>query len=214
VPLFAANLPKFPHGGWFPFAAGSIIFLVLVTWSRGRRLLRERLDEGGLPIAAFLAEVADRKPPRVPGTAVFLTSNQGGTPSVLLHHFKHNKVLHERVVLLTIATEGVPEVTGKDRVEVEELGEGFWVVTVHYGFMQTPNVPGALRACRAKGLEIPLNSVSYFLGRETVLPTGKARMVRWRKRLFILLHRNARSAASFFDIPANRVVELGGQVEL
>jgi KUP system potassium uptake protein len=214
VPLFAANVPKFPHGGWFPFAIGTIFFVTLMTWKRGRALLRAQLDGATLPLESFIGELGRSKPVRVSGTAVFLASSFGRTPSVLLHHFKHNKVLHEKVVLLTVITEGVPEIPVKRRVEIAELGEGFFQVTAHYGFMQTPNVPEVLRICHGQGLETSPSTVSYFLGRETVLPTGRGRMARWRKRLFILLHRNARSAASFFDLPTNRVVELGGQVEL
>ncbi|MCM2268507.1 MAG: potassium transporter Kup [Thermoanaerobaculia bacterium] len=214
LPFLAANLVKFASGGWIPMVVGSGIFLVMVTWKQGRDMLRERLEEGGVPVAAFLADLGRRAVTRVPGVAVFLTSAGNRTPAVLLHHFKHNKMLHEKVVLLTIITEGVPIVPRKRRVEVAPREHGFSEVTAHYGFMQTPSVPEILELCGRQGLELSPSSASFYLGRETVLPTGKGGMATWRKRLFILLHRNARSAASFFDIPANRVIELGGQVEL
>ena len=214
LPFLAANLVKFSSGGWIPLVVGSAIFVVMVTWKQGRELLRQRLEEGGVPIAVFLADLGRRAVTRVPGTAVFLTSAGDRTPAVLLHHFKHNKMLHEKVVLLTIVTEGVPIVARKRRVEVAPREHGFSEVTAHYGFMQTPSVPDILAQCGRQGLELSPSSASFYLGRETVLPTGRGAMAKWRKRLFILLHRNARSAASFFDIPPNRVIELGGQVEL
>jgi KUP system potassium uptake protein len=214
LPLFAANLPKFPHGGWFPFVIGSLFFLVLTTWKRGRELLHRRLAAGSLPLESFIESLEKSPPHRVPGTAVVLNSAIGKTPGVLLHQFKHNKVLHEQIALMTLVTEGVPEVPRKNRVEIADLGEGFFQITAHYGFMQTPDVPEVLRLCGKKGLETTPSTVSYFLGRETVLPSGRSPMRSWRKRLYILLHRNARPAGSFFKIPPNRVVELGGQVEL
>jgi len=214
LPFLAANLVKIASGGWIPLAVGSVVFLVMVTWKQGRGILRERMEEGTLPIGAFLDDIARRQPTRVPGTAVFLTSAHQRTPAVLLHHFKHNKVLHEKVVLLTIITEGVPQVPRGQRVEVGELGQGFFEVTAHYGFMETPNVPRILAHCAKRGLEISASAASFYLGRETLLTTGSSKMAKWRKGLFVLLHRNARSASSFFEIPANRVVELGGQVEL
>jgi len=214
LPFLSANLVKVARGGWVPLVVGSSIFLVMVTWKQGRDLLRERIDRESLPLDLFLAGFEKRPPTRVAGTAVVLSSAGGKTPAVLLHHFKHNKVLHERVVLLTILTESLPVVPRKRRVEVATREHGFVEVTAHYGFMQTPSVPEILEQCARQGLELAPASTSFYLGRETVLPTGKGAMATWRKRLFILLHRNARSAASFFDIPANRVVELGGQVEL
>jgi KUP system potassium uptake protein len=143
-----------------------------------------------------------------------MTSNAIGTPPVLLHHFKHNKVLHARVILLTVRTEAVPEVPRRERVAVEDLGQGFWRVTAHIGFMETPDVPAILRLCERRGLSVPMNETSYYLGRETLLRTGQSSMARWRKSLFAFLIRNAQPATAFFRLPPNRVVELGAQVEI
>jgi KUP system potassium uptake protein len=214
IPFFAANLPKIAHGGWFPIAMGSVFLAVATTWKRGRRLVQERILAGALPLDAFIADLEKRRPTRVTGTAVVLSSLLEITPPVLLHHFKHNRVLHERVVIVTVLTEGVPEVPAKERIEFGDLGQGFWRVVAHYGFMESPNVPEILRACARYGLEVKASAASYILGRETILPSGRSRMARWRKSLFIYLSRNARPANAFFDVPPNRVVELGAQIEL
>jgi KUP system potassium uptake protein len=161
----------------------------------------------------FLEDVARRKPPRVPGTAVFMTGGTDGAPVVLLHHLKHNKVLHQRVVLMSVQSLEVPEVPASERVEVENLGEGFYRVQAHYGFMQTPNVPEVIRACARHGLPARMQDTSFFLGRERLITTGKSPMMRWRKKLFALMSRNAQSATEYFAIPPNRVVELGAQIE-
>jgi KUP system potassium uptake protein len=218
IPFLGANIVKVAYGGWFPLAVALGLFVLMTTWKRGRRALAEQLGGSQLPIEDFLTDVARRSAagrlPRVPGTAVVMTSQTGGTPPVLLHHFKHNQVLHQQVVLLTIVTEGVPEVRSGERVEVRELGHGFWEVVARYGFMQTPNVPKLLGQCAPLGLKIDAGRASYFLGRETILTTGHSRLAGWRKGLFVYLSRNARPANAFFQIPPNRVVELGAQVEL
>ncbi len=214
VPFLLANSNKILHGGWVPLAVGAVVFTLMVTWKRGRRELSAMLEKSSFPIDAFLVDLERRKPHRVPGTAVFMTSSTGGTPPVLLHHFKHNKVLHEKVVLLTVRTEGVPRIDKRDHLEVTDLGQGFYRVLGHYGFMETANVPRLLARCERYGLQVAMNDVSYFLGRETLLRGGKSGMARWRKSLFAFLTNNARSPAAFFHLPPNRVVELGSQVEL
>ncbi len=187
------------------------------------------MRENTLGMDLFLADVARRKPPRVPGTAVFLTSDAGGAPPVLLHHLKHNKVLHEKVILMSVVTEEIPTVDEDERVECKDLGEGFYKVIAHYGFMESPDIPEALAALRQTGadgrpIKIKAMETSFFLGRETLIATRNTpttspgsdtigRMSMWRKRLFILMTRNARSATAFFGLPPNRVVELGAQIQ-
>ncbi|HEV3030881.1 MAG TPA: potassium transporter Kup [Polyangia bacterium] len=212
--FFAACSAKIAHGGWFPLLVAVAIFTTMMTWKLGRRLLGEKITADSLPLEAFLEDIDRTNPYRVAGTAVFLTSIRRGTPAVLLHHFKHNKVLHQQVVILSIVTDAVPEVPAADFVHIKFLDRGFWAVTAHYGFMQTPDVIRVLRACAGQGLYLNEAETSFYLGRETLL-TGKGRgMSPWRKRLFRFLSRNARSATDFFSIPPNRVVEIGTQIEL
>lgn len=213
LPFLGANLAKFTHGGWIPAVIGGFLFIVMTTWRQGRNALRQQLRTSSLPIEQFIEDLERRQPHRVGGTAVFLTSTLDAVPGVLMHHFKHNKVLHEKVVLMTVVNEGVPEVSRKQRLSVRELGQGFWEVIGHVGFMETANVPDLLGRCGKFGLRVDPPATSYFLGRDTLLPTGRSPLARWRKALFVFLQRNARSASDFFDIPANRVVELGAQVE-
>jgi len=214
IPFFTANLPKIAHGGWVPIAFGSVLFVVMTTWKRGRAELQERLQRESLPLDGFLEDLGLHPPHRVAGTAVFMASSLGIAPPALLHHFKHNKALHQRVVLLTVVTEGVPMVSRRSRVEVRELGHGFWAVAAHYGFMESPNVPDVLKLCEPAGLDLRPKETSFFLGRETLLTTGPSAMARWRKHLFAYLNRNSRPANAFFGLPPNRVVELGAQIEL
>jgi KUP system potassium uptake protein len=186
-----------------------------VTWKKGRALLGARLAAEMLPLELFIEDVERVKPPRVAGTAVFLASLRRGTPAVLLHYFKHSKCLHGQVVILSIVTDAVPEVATKDMVRVKAFAHGFWAVTAHYGFMQTPEVMKTLRACAAHGLTLDEADTSFYLGRETLLlDSADHSMATWRKRLFRLLSRNARSPTDFFAIPPNRVVEIGTQIEL
>jgi KUP system potassium uptake protein len=215
IPFFAANALKFFHGGWFPMAIGLALFMVMTTWKTGRALLGRNLAAKLLPIDVFLADVADHKPHRVPGTAVFMSSNPHGVPIVLLHHWKHNQVLHQTVVLLSVITETIPEVRNSERMQVKDLGHGFFQVTAHYGFMETPNVPSIMEiAGQHYGVPYVPSRTSYFLGRETLLPTGDSKMFHWRKALFSFISRNARSATQYFGIPPDRVVELGMQIDL
>jgi KUP system potassium uptake protein len=214
LPFLAANLSKLLHGGWVPLAIGSCFYAVFTTWKRGRRALADEMKRGLLPVAEFMPTLETEKPVRVPGTAVFMTSNRDVVPPVLLHHFKHNKVLHEQVILLYVVVETIPDVPFDERVELKDLGHGFFQVIARYGFMQYPNVPQLLEWCELKGLKTVIDETSFFLGRETLLTTGPARMMRWRKGLFAFLSRNARPATAFFGIPPNRVVEMGMQIEL
>ena len=211
--FFSANVIKIPHGGWFPLVIGAVLFLLLSTWKKGRALLASRLRERLYPFEQFLQDITTAPPPRVPGTAVFMTSNLIGTPPTLLHNVEHNHVLHERVLLLTVVTSDVPHVEG-DRLTVEPIGQGFYRLTLRYGFMEDPDVPEALAAAAAHGIAIDLAHTTFFLGVETLLSTEREGMARWRERLFAFMSRNAVRATSFFRIPPERVVELGMQIEL
>ncbi len=213
--FLSANLAKLASGGWVPLAIGSVVFTVMTTWRRGRKLLHDSFVAQTLPLEVFMADVKTSKPTRVHGTAVFMTSNPKGAPPVLLHHFKHNKLLHDQVILLSIGSERVPEVPKEERLEeIVDLGEGFYQVRATYGFMQQPNVLEVLALCAERGLVSRTNDTSYYLGRETLIITGRLGMARWRKVLFAFLSRNARPANAFFQIPPNRVVELGTQIEM
>jgi KUP system potassium uptake protein len=211
--FFAANLLKVPHGGWVPLAVAGGVYILMSTWKKGRELLNRILKQGSLPMDLFLADVAKRKPHRVAGTAIFMTSASEGAPVVLLHHLKHNKVLHEQVVLMSVQTLEVPEVPRDRRLSIHELGHGFFRVVARFGFMETPNIPQILAICSQRGLAMRPNETSFFLGRERLIVGGSFPMARWRKKLFVFLSRNARSATEYFGIPPNRVVELGAQIE-
>lgn len=211
--FFGANLPKIPHGGWLSILVAAVMFTIMTTWRRGRTVLRQYVMEGILPLKDFLADIDLAKPARVRGTAVFLSLNTDVAPPALLHSFKHYKILHEQVILLSIATRRVPEIPLDKRIEVEDLGRGFYQIIGNYGFMQRPNVPDVLRLCADKGVKIS-QEVSYYTSRESLVRTGRAGMWGWRTSLFFFLSRNAFAATSFFGIPANRVVELGMQIEL
>jgi len=211
--FLSANAVKLQHGGWVPLALAVGIYLLMSTWKRGRTQLGAIQEAGALPLDLFLQGL-DRNPPvRVKGTAVFMTSTAEGVPVVLLHHLKHNKVLHETVIILSVTTRGVPEVPPERGLVLERLGHGFVRVIATYGFMQSPNIPEVLARAAAQGVPVPPMETSYYLGRERLVLTGHAKMQRWRKKLFALMSRNARSATEFFQIPPNRVVELGAQIE-
>ncbi len=212
--FFGANIVKIPNGGWFPIVVAALIFILLVTWKRGRTILAERLQAGSLPIETFLESLRRSPPTRVPGTAIFMSGNVRNTPHALLHSMKHYKVLHERTVFLAVQTEEVAHVPERDRVNVESLGQGFYAIELHYGFMQEPDVPAALRSLRLDDRPIEPMATTYFLGRETLIPTDRPGMAAWRERLFASMSRNARPATAFFRLPPNRVVELGAQIEL
>jgi KUP system potassium uptake protein len=211
--FFLACSAKIASGGWFPLALGCGMFSVMVTWNRGRTILGDKIAADTLPLAMFLNDVHANQPHRVSGTAVFLASTRRGTPSVLLHHFKHNKVLHKQVVILSITTDAVPEVPDQYKIRLKCFEHGFWAVTAHYGFMESPDVTDIMRRCRARGLETNAADTSFYVGRETLIPKHGEGMADWRKHLFRFLSRNARSATDFFAIPPNRVVEIGAQIE-
>ncbi|HVV70206.1 MAG TPA: potassium transporter Kup, partial [Verrucomicrobiae bacterium] len=213
--FFVANSLKVLNGGWFPLAAGLIIFIIMATWKTGRQLVWNRLRPAAMPLELFLDNIETSKNLcRVPGTALFMTANPDGTPIALLHNLKHNKVLHERNIILTIVTDEVPQVNPEKRVEMEKLSAGFHRLIAHYGFMEEPNVPDLLTSATLDGKKVELNRTTFFLSRETVVPNKSVSMARWRQWLFALMSRNAQSASSFYRIPANRVVELGMQVEI
>ncbi|HSU12960.1 potassium transporter Kup [Longimicrobium sp.] len=212
--FWGANLEKIPHGGWFPLVVAGVIFTLMTTWKRGRQILATRMHATTLPFDLFLADLQRNPPARVPGTAVFMYGNTGGTPPALLHNLMHNKVLHERVVLLTVETEEIPVVDAAERISVADAGHGFYRISVRYGFTEEPDVPGALAQVRRPELDLSPMKTSYFLGRETLIPSKKPGMAMWREHLFAVMSRNARTATSFFGLPPNRVVELGAQIEL
>ncbi len=216
--FFSANVVKVAHGGWVPLVLAVFLFIGMLTWKRGRARLNQRLAEGTMPLQLFLDGVERTAVHRVAGTAVFMTGNDDGVPPVLLHHLKHNKVLHERVLLVSVKTADVPETDATERITVHPLGQGFWRVIASYGFMQTPNVPQVLAVVDKMGIRCKPMETSYFLGRERLIPTPNKKsdafsMARWRKVVFAIMTRNARSATEFFGIPPNRVVELGTQIE-
>jgi KUP system potassium uptake protein len=212
--LFASNVPKIPHGGAFPLFVGIVLFAIMTTWRRGTDLLNQHLNEVTLPLTSFIADVGREKPLRVPGTAVFMSGYPDGLPLALGHHFKHSKVLHQRVILLSIVTEHYPYVRSPDRVKVEPMGEGFVRVTARYGFMQSPAIEDVLRQIAATGIPVTMDEVSFFLGRVTVLSGSRRDMALWRKKLFAALHYTAQPAIGYFGIPPGRAVELGMQITI
>ena len=213
VAFFGANALKIMQGGWVPLLIALCVLTLMTTWKLGREVLYEIMRTRSLPIEMLLGEIERRPPPRVAGTAVFLTSDAEGASVVLLHHLKHNKALHEQVVLLSVKPADIPYVEAEDRMTVKPLGHGFFRVVIRSGFMETPNVPELLAQGAAHGMLTRPMETSYYLGRERLLPSGTSRMARWRKKLFVLMARNAQSAARFFELPSNRVVELGAQIE-
>ena len=212
--FFSANLVKVLQGGWLPLLIGTCTFTIMTTWKTGRRIVAERLTARAIPLEHFMAVVVAAPPVRVPGTAVFMTAQPRGTPPALAHNLRHNKVMHEYVVILTVSTAPVPHVGPDEQLSFEALGHGVFTMRLVYGFMQDPNVPDALRAVHSRGLDIDADDVTYFLGRETILVTHRRGMAMWREKLFVLMTRNAVRATAFFRLPPERVVELGVQVEI
>ncbi len=212
--FFSANALKIGHGGWIALLIGAVIFTLMVTWKDGRALLNQRLRENAMPLDLFLQSLTRGSTLRVPGTAVFLTSTPDGVPNALLHNMKHNKVVHERLVLLTVVTEEIPRVEDRDRVTVHCLGSNTYRIIIRYGFTEDPDLPHALALCEPYGLSFEMMDTTFFLGRATLIPTDRAGMALWRERLFANMFRTATRPMDFFRIPYNRVVELGTQVEL
>jgi KUP system potassium uptake protein len=211
--FLTANILKIPDGGWFPLVAGMAVFVLMTTWKRGRQLLSDRLKGERLELALFLDSLASSMPTRVAGTSVFLNADPKGVPHALLHNLMHNKVLHERVVLVSVQFFDVPYVPDIDRVEVRQLKENFWSVVIQYGFKDEPDIRRAVALRRCRPGFSPLET-SYFIGRETLIPRLGSEMAFWREKIFIAMFRNASPATAFFNIPSNRVVELGTQVVL
>lgn len=214
IAYLGGNLFKVASGGWFALLIAALITIIMTTWRRGREEISKILTETKLPLELFITDVARQKVQRVPGTAVFMSVSPKGIPVTLLHHMKHNHVLHEYVVLLSIISADSPAIPVKDRIKVENLGEGFYRVTAYYGFMESPNVPEIMNMASGHGIDVQPLKTSYYLGRETLLTDGHTRMLRWRKSLFALMAKNAGNPTSYFHLPPNRVVELGTQIAL
>ena len=213
--FFGANIIKVGQGGWLPLALAAIIYTVLLTWKRGRRILAGRIQAEAKPLEGFLAAVRSRSITRVPGTAIFMSGAASRTPPALVHNVEHNKVLHEQIIFLTVKTEQIPHVEDGERLRVEHFGDGMYRAKVHYGFMEEPNIPQVLEQHAGQGLpRIDPADTTYFLGRETILSTSRPGMAAWREKLFAVMARNATTATAYFGIPPDRVVELGEQIEI
>jgi len=212
--FWTGNLPKIPHGGWFPVLVAGVMFTLMTTWKRGREILAARLDHERVPVLEFLTAIEQHPPQRVPGTAIFMNGEPAGVPRALLHNLKHNRILHERVLLMTVETEEIPYVSQEDRVLVEELGMGFYSVVVLYGFAEDPDVPKVLKQISLDGYRYRPMETTFFLGQRTIVIPKRPRMARWRSHLFDRMSRNSERASAYFRIPVDRVVELGAQVEL
>ena len=214
VLFLSANALKIPHGGWVPLVLATGVYLLMTTWRRGRAILSKRMLEKTVPLNMLMADLAAEPPIRVPGTAVYMYGNADGTPPALVQNLAHNKVLHEKIVFLTVITQDVPHVPPAERVTLKRLGKGFSQVTVRYGFMQDPDISEMLEQCAGLGLQIKVENATFFVGRETVIATDRPGMPLWRERLFSFMSQNALRATAFFKIPPNQVFEVGAQVEL
>jgi KUP system potassium uptake protein len=212
--FFSANLAKFFHGGWFPIVAACGIYVLMSTWRVGGLWRSQEFQKTRVRFDEFLAGLKVQPPHRVRGTAVFMTQDREGAPPALLHHLKHNQILHEQVVILTIETKAEPVVPANRRIEIVQLSHGFWRVVAFYGFMETPNVPEIMKLATEAGLSPVRGRTSFYLGRETFVPSGRANIPRWRKALFVLMARNANSPTDFYGIPPNEVVELGARIQM
>ncbi|MES2262435.1 MAG: potassium transporter Kup [Pseudomonadota bacterium] len=214
ITFFSANALKLFHGGWFPLLLGSILFMVMLTWKRGRQLVFQNLQKHAIPLDDFLQSLFVAPPPRVPGSAIFLRGESDGVPHAMLHNLSHNKVLHERVVFLTVTIADEPWIVPANRVRITALGHECYQLNVHYGFKDEPDIPNVLALCAELGLPFEMMETSFFIARQTVISTPGEGMMPWREHLFVTMSRNARDAADYFRIPSNRVIELGTQVEI
>ena len=214
VMFLAACLTKVMDGGWFPLVIGGVMFTVMSTWWRGRQIVRKHSNEGAMPLKLFVDSIATSSPHKVAGTGIFMTTNADGVPSALLHNLKHNKVLHERVIVLSVVTEDIPYVPKEDYVWIENMDHGFWKITGHYGFKETPDIPKMLLDCKLQSMSFDMMETSFFVNRETLIATPGGGMVLWREHLFVWMSHLAAKASDYFRIPSNRVVELGSQVEI
>jgi KUP system potassium uptake protein len=212
ITYFAANVVKIHQGGWFPLGIAVLSFTVLTTWKQGRKLLYDEIARQSVPLQVIIDGIADV--PRVQGTAVFLTSMGEGAPSSMLHNLKHNQVLHERNVVLTVVVEDKPYVTTGNRILIKDMGKNFYLVKVFYGFMETPDIPVALELCARLGLKFDMMATSFFISRLTIISSSKPGMMKWRERLVLAMYRNSMHAADFLKIPANRVIEMGTRIEI
>jgi KUP system potassium uptake protein len=214
VTFFSANLLKVSQGGWLPIVIGISLFTLMTTWKTGRRIVAERLTARAFPLEAFVTAVRAAPPTRVPGTAIFMTAQPTGTPAALVHNLHYNKMLHEHVVVLTVATVPTPHARGDERLTVRSLGAAIYHAKIQYGFMEDPDVPEVMGELRRAGVPVDENDLTFFLGRETIVVGRRPGMATWREKLFVLMSRNAVRATAFFKLPPERVVELGVQVEM
>ncbi len=212
--FFGANLLKIIDGGWFPLAIAASIYVVMITWLWGRQRVAVQRASGALPLVTLVDNLRPDHPARVPGTAIYMTARVDNVPAALLHNMKHNKILHERNVLMTVRTEDVPRLPEAERLQIDHLSQNFHTVTIHYGFLEEPDIPRALALCRVGGFRFNLMETSFFVGREKIVAKGRSGVLLPFKKLFVLLTNVALDATEFFRIPVNRIVELGGQVEL
>jgi KUP system potassium uptake protein len=214
IAFFSANTLKIVHGGWFPILLGSVMITVMLTWKDGRHLVYENLKKHLIPLEDFLQSLFVSPPARVEGTAVFFRAEGDGVPHAMLHNLLHNKVLHERTVFLTVYNADIPTIPANERIKVTPLGHHCYQVDVHYGFKDERDIPLALQVCKEHGLEFDMMNTSFFIARQTVIPTVGSGMAMWREALYAMMSRNARDAADYYRVPSNRVIELGTQVEI
>jgi KUP system potassium uptake protein len=214
IMFLSATATKIGDGGWFPLVIGVTMFTIMSTWRRGREIVRRKVNDGAMPLKGFVESIALSDTPRVEGTGVFMTTNPDGVPNALLHNLKHNKVLHGRVVILSIIIEDIPRVPKEDYIWIDNHGHGFYTITAHYGFKESPNVPVMLEDCRLQSMKFDMMDTSFFVNRESLIATPKGGMALWREHIFVWMSHLAAKASDYFRIPTNRVVELGTQVEI